>query len=41
MAKTPQNAEKLMTDIVPAATAKAEAEAARMQKLIDAQKGGF
>jgi peptidyl-dipeptidase Dcp len=41
MAKTPQNAEKLMTDLVPAATAKARSEAARMQKLIDAQKGGF
>ena len=39
MAKTPQNAEKLMTDLVPAATAKARDEAARMQKLIDAQKG--
>jgi peptidyl-dipeptidase Dcp len=41
MAKTPQNAEKLMTGMVPAATAKARGEAARMQKLIDAQKGGF
>jgi peptidyl-dipeptidase Dcp len=41
MAKTPQIAEKLMTDMVPAATAKARGEAARMQKLIDAQKGGF
>jgi peptidyl-dipeptidase Dcp len=41
VAKTPQNAEKLMTDMVPAAAAKARAEAARMQKLIDAQKGGF
>src|SRR6266853_1753230 len=41
MAKTPQRAEKLMTDMVPAATAKARGEAARMQKLIDAQKGGF
>jgi peptidyl-dipeptidase Dcp len=41
MAKTPQNAEKLMTDLVPASTAKARDEAARMQKLIDAQKGGF
>lgn len=41
MAKTPANAIKLMTDIVPAATAKARGEAARMQKLIDEQKGGF
>ena len=41
MAKTPANAEKLMTDIVPAATAKASGEAARMQKVIDAEKGGF
>ena len=41
MAKTPQAAEKLLTGIVPAATAKARAEAARMQKLIDAEKGGF
>src|SRR2546423_5109828 len=41
MSKTPANAIKLMTDMVPAATAKAHAEAARMQKLIDAQKGGF
>jgi peptidyl-dipeptidase Dcp len=41
MAKTPQTAIKLMTDIVPAATAKARGEAARMQNLIDEQKGGF
>jgi peptidyl-dipeptidase Dcp len=41
MSKTPENAIKLMTDMVPAATAKARAEAAMMQKLIDAQKGGF
>ena len=41
MAKTPGSAEKLMTGIVPAATARARAEAARMQKLIDAEKGGF
>ncbi len=41
MAKTPQNAEKLMTGLVPAATAKARGEAARMQKLIDAEKGAF
>src|SRR5207245_5353847 len=31
MAKTPQNAEKLMTDLVPGGTAKARAESARMQ----------
>jgi peptidyl-dipeptidase Dcp len=41
MAKTPGSAEKLLTGIVPAATAKARAEAARMQKLIAAEKGGF
>jgi peptidyl-dipeptidase Dcp len=41
MAKTPQIAEKLMTGMVPAATAKARGEAARMQKLIDSEKGGF
>ncbi len=41
MAKTPANAEKLMTDLVPASTDKARAEAARLQKQIDAEKGGF
>jgi len=41
MAKTPQAAEKLLTGIVPAGTAKAREEAARMQKVIDAEKGGF
>jgi peptidyl-dipeptidase Dcp len=41
MAKTPDTAEKLMTDIVPASTAKARNEAARMQKVIDDEKGGF
>jgi peptidyl-dipeptidase Dcp len=41
MAKTPQSAEKLLTGIVPAATARARDEAARMQKVIDAEKGGF
>ena len=41
MAKTPTSAEKLLTGIVPAATAKARNEAVRMQKLIDAEKGGF
>ncbi len=41
MAKTPQAAEQLLTGIVPAATAKARDEAARMQKAIDTEKGGF
>ncbi len=41
MAKTPENAIRLLTDVASAATAKAGKEAARMQKLIDAQKGGF
>jgi len=41
MAKTPENAEKLMTGLVPAATGKARGEAARMQKPIDAEKGDF
>jgi peptidyl-dipeptidase Dcp len=41
MAKTPEIAEKLMTDLVPAATAKARGEAARLQKQIDTEKGRF
>ena len=41
MAKTPENAVKLLSDLVPASTAKARAEAAKMQKVIDAEKGGF
>ena len=41
MAKTPQAALKLMTDMVPAVLARARAEAARIQQLIDAQNGGF
>ena len=41
MARKPENAIKLMTDMVPAAVAKARGEAARMQQLIDQQKGGF
>ncbi|MEO8459372.1 MAG: M3 family metallopeptidase, partial [Dokdonella sp.] len=41
MAKTPAAAEKLMTDMVPAATAKATGEVKKMQALIDKQKGGF
>ena len=35
MAKTPERAIKLMTDMVPAAVAKAKSEAASMQKLAD------
>ncbi|WP_309919362.1 peptidyl-dipeptidase Dcp [Xanthomonas sp. 1678] len=41
MAKTPAAALKLLTDTVPAATAKARSEIAEMQKVIDAQNGGF
>jgi len=41
MAKTPANAEKLLTRLVPPATAKARGEAAAIQKQIDAAKGGF
>ncbi|QHQ29796.1 peptidyl-dipeptidase Dcp [Xanthomonas albilineans] len=41
MAKTPEAALKLLTDTVPAATAKAHSESAEIQKVIDAQKGGF
>jgi peptidyl-dipeptidase Dcp len=41
MAKNPQNALKLLTDLVPASVAKARAEIADMQKLIDSQNGGF
>ena len=41
MAKTPDNAIKLMTDLVPASTAKARDEAGRMQTLIDKEQGGF
>jgi len=41
MATTPANAIKLLTDLVPAATAKARGEVARMQQVIDAQNGGF
>src|SRR5262249_7889514 len=41
MAKTPANADKLMNDLVPPATAKARGEATRLQKQIDAEKGGF
>ena len=41
MAKTPAAATGLLTSLVPAATAKARAEAAAMQALIDKQGGGF
>jgi peptidyl-dipeptidase Dcp len=41
MAKTPANAIKLLTDMVPAATGKAASEQAAMQAMIDAQHGGF
>ncbi len=41
MAKTPENAIKLMTDMAPAAVAKAKGEAAKMQALVDKQHGGF
>ncbi len=41
MAKNPEAAKKLLTDLAPAATGKARAEAAEIQALIDAQKGGF
>ena len=40
-AKTPENAIKLLTDLVPPATARARSEAADMQKLIDQQGGGL
>ncbi|HVT48021.1 MAG TPA: M3 family metallopeptidase, partial [Vicinamibacterales bacterium] len=41
MAGTPEKALALLTDMVPAATAKARGEAARMQQMIDADGGGF
>src|SRR5262249_25231439 len=45
MAKTPENALRLMTGLVPASTGKARDEAARMQKVIDGdgdtESGGF
>ncbi|MDQ3280597.1 MAG: peptidyl-dipeptidase Dcp [Acidobacteriota bacterium] len=41
MAKNPENALKLLTDLAPGATAKARAEVAKMQQLIDKQGGGF
>ena len=39
-AKTPENATKLLTDLVPPATARARREVAEMQALIDRQEGG-
>ncbi len=39
MAKTPDHALKLLTDMVAAATTKAGREVARMQRLIDSEKG--
>jgi len=41
MAKKPEAVEKLITRLAPAATAKAKQEADDIQKVIDAQKGGF
>jgi peptidyl-dipeptidase Dcp len=41
MAKTPEEALKFMDALVPVATAKAASEAADIQAVIDAQKGGF
>ncbi len=41
MAKKPESAIKLMTDLVPATVAKTRAEGAAMQKVIDAQHAGF
>ena len=41
MAKTPERALDFMNSMVPAATAKARAEGADIQALIDSQKGGF
>lgn len=41
MAITPDKALKLLTDTVPAATGKARSEIAKMQAVIDQQKGGF
>ena len=41
MAKTPAAALKFMDELVPPSTAKAASEAADIQAVIDAQKGGF
>jgi len=40
-AKTPENAIRLLTDLVPPAKARAQREVAEMQSLIDQQGGGF
>jgi peptidyl-dipeptidase Dcp len=41
MARTPEAVEQFMAQLVPAATAKAEEEAADIQAVIDQQSGGF
>jgi peptidyl-dipeptidase Dcp len=41
MAGTPDKALKLLTDVAPAAVAKARSEGARMQAFVDGQRGGF
>jgi peptidyl-dipeptidase Dcp len=41
MAKTPERALKILSDLVPASVDKAKGEAAQMQALIDKAKGGF
>ncbi len=41
MAKKPENVQEFFNRLIPAATAKATQEAADIQKVIDAQKGGF
>ena len=41
MAKNPEAVEKFFAKLVPAATAKARAEAAELQQVIDKEKGGF
>jgi len=41
MAKTPEAATRLLTDLAAASTAKARGEIAAMQRLIDSQNGGF
>ena len=41
MAKTPDNAIRLLSNLVPASIAKARDEARRMQALIDKEQGGF
>ena len=41
MAKTPAAVQKFLDGLIPAATAKAKAEAVEIQSVIDQQKGGF